>query len=115
MNVNPLLMSLSEKMAVPVFPDFCDDTTLDRYITFNYVSEKGARFGDNKVISEITRVQVHYFMQNCNVQQEKRKLRKCLSELGFKHSVGAELYEEDTRLNHVVIICEISGKPDYID
>lgn len=114
MNVNPLLMSLSEKMDVPVFPDFCDNMSLDRYIAFNYISEKGARFGDNKVISEITQVQVHYFMRDRSVQQEKMKLRQCLTELGFKHSVGAELYEEDTRLNHIVIICEISGKPDYI-
>lgn len=114
MNVNPLLMSLKQTMDVPVYPDFCTDCTLDRYIAFNYVSEKADRYADNEPVSETTEVHVHYFMRGYNVQNEKRRLRKELYKLGFKGWVAAEMYEEDTKLNHVVIVCKISGVPDYI-
>ncbi len=114
MNVNPLLMSLEQSLNVPVYPDFCTETGLDKYIVFNYVSERGNFFADNEEVEETTELQVHYFMRNCNAQSGKRELRRQLRLLGFDTYVGADLYEEDTHYNHVVIICEISGEPDYL-
>ncbi len=114
MNVNPLFMSLESPMGVPVFPDYAVNTGLDKYITFNYVSERSDFFADNEPVSEETEIQLHYFMRNCNVQKEKRKLRKCLHQLDISHHVGAEIYENDTKYNHIVIICTISGEPDYL-
>lgn len=109
-NVNPLIMQAQSVLSVPVYPNKCNDP-LDEYIVFNYLDERPIFWADDEEQEDLTPVQVHWFTKE-NPQPKKKALRRFLRSQGFDILSTQEFFEDDTKLNHIVVECEISGAID---
>ena len=81
----------------------------DEYITFNYADERDAYYADDDAIFDRTEVQIHMFTRK-NPQPFKNQIRRYLRKAGFTISNTVELYENDSKINHIVVECVIYGK-----
>lgn len=107
-NVNPLIMQAEQALGVPVYPNKCTDP-LDEYIVFNYTDERPTFWADDTEQYDLTTIQVHWYTK-LNPQKKKKALRHFLKQRDFNILSTGEFYEDDTKLNHIVVECEISGE-----
>lgn len=101
-------MQAQSVFSVPVYPNQCSDPS-DEYIVFNYADERPDFWADDEDLYDLTTVQVHWFTKR-NPQAKKKALRYFLKQRGFSILSTQEFYENDTKLNHIVVECEISGE-----
>jgi hypothetical protein len=110
MNVNSIVISALTSLNLPVTPNANLDGDKE-YITFNYVRESTSLTADDTDLYDTTIIQVHYFTKG-NPQQKKKDIRRLLRIAGFAIHETVEIYETDTKFNHVVIECSIDGVID---
>lgn len=110
MNVNELIQNSLAPLNLPVFANVYTGSAAD-YITFNYADERPILYADDVDEFDETTIQVHYFTQE-NPQAMKKQIRKLLRQNGFSIESTQELYERDTKYNHVVVYANIES---YID
>lgn len=94
-----------EKFHYPYAPDVYTGGD-ERYFTYNYVTDKGAIWGDNGAEAVTADIQLHFFLPAAdNFIKIKKEIRNALTEAGFTFPEITVLKEEDTR--HIVFECEI--------
>lgn len=78
----------------------------DHYITYNYASDTGADFGDDRPGCNRVTVQVHYFLPlKENFQSMKNRIRYLLFYTGFTWPEVTVLEERDTNMRHLIYEC----------
>jgi len=106
MSVNSILKTCLETNTYPVeFMDY--DGAATTYFTFNFVDERGELFCDD--VPEMVKysIQIHFFSpKTFNHNALKTKVRNDLFALGFSYPSVVTLYEDDSKLNHLVFECE---------
>ena len=81
--------------------------TATPYIVFNMADSRGELFSDNKPKLDTTAMQIHYFCPaTSSYHIHKAQIRKALFDNGFTYPTISELYEEDTKLSHLIFECE---------
>lgn len=106
MNVNPLIINALSPLNIQVWPDYyipetVDDIAPDEYITFNYADERPTSYADGEPLEEEATIQVHYFTKG-DPTEKKKQIRKLLSSAGFIILEIMQLYEDDTKMTHVI-------------
>lgn len=110
MNVNWMIETALSSLDIPVKANVYTGKSTE-YITFNYADERPVVYADGTDILDETIVQVHLFTKN-NPQSKKKSIRKLLRAAGFSIQSTAELYENDTGYNHVIVYAWIAGDVD---
>lgn len=107
MNINTIVVSALTPLNIPVAANayLGDDA---EYITFNYADERPALRADDTDILDETTIQVHYFTRG-NPQVKKKSIRAALRGAGFTIQSTQEFYENDEKINHVVVYAVIEG------
>ena len=90
----------------------CDSVyngTLTPYVVYNISDSRGEVFSDDKPKIDATAMQIHYF---CKVTDkylpDKARIRKALFDAGFTYPQITTIYEEVTKMLHIVFECEVS-------
>lgn len=94
-----------EQFHYPYAPDLYKGEDC-RYFTYNYVTDEGALFGDNKAGGAIVSVQVHFFLPaDENFIKIKNQIRLELEKQGFTFPEVTVLKEDKKR--HIIFECDI--------
>ena len=81
--------------------------TEDKYFVFNYITEEGLLFADDKAIYDTYPMQIHFFAPSSfNHLSIKKQVKDLLIENGFAYPRIRTLYEQDTKYNHLVFETE---------
>ncbi len=107
MNINSIVVTALTSLSLPVQANVYEGAATD-YITFNYSDERPALRADDTDLYDETTIQVHGFTKS-NPQALKKAIRKLLRASGFTIINTQELYESDTKYNHVVVEAWIEG------
>ena len=90
----------------------CDSVyngTSTKYVVFNLVDSRGEVFSDDKPKIDATAMQIHFFCPSTyNYHSDKARIRKALFDAGFTYPQITTIYEEVTKMLHIVFECEIS-------
>ena len=102
MTINAKLKTLLDTFGYPV-----EHMTLDRsattYFTFNEADNRGAAYADDAPGVVLVSVQVQFFCPSSfNYKTLVKSVRDALFAAGFTFPTITELYESDTKLNHIV-------------
>lgn len=108
MNINPIVIAALTSLGLPVEPNAYVGAA-DSYITFNYADERPSLRADDTDQLDETTIQVHYFTRS-NPQTNKKAIRRLLRAAGFTIQNTVEIYESDTKLNHVIVYAWIEGE-----
>lgn len=116
MNINKLIIDTLK----PIIPN--NDTTIPKpsnvvpsnyegksniYCTFNYADDRGINFADDSPKDEQSSLQIHLFCPGAyNYNNLKKQIRSALFGADFSFPVITELYEKDTKLNHITFECD---------
>lgn len=106
MNVNPIIINTLSPLSMPVCPDVYipeneGELPHDEYITFNYVDERPTSYADGEPLEEEVTIQVHFFTK-FDPTEKKKQIRKLLRTAGFIILEIMQLYEDDTKMTHVI-------------
>ncbi|MFA7256794.1 MAG: hypothetical protein WC047_04400 [Kiritimatiellales bacterium] len=109
MDVNALVKTTLASLGYPVaFLNYSGTATT--YITFNYEDDRAIEYADDKPIIDAAYIQVHLFAPGTfDFMSVKRQIRFKLFKAGFTYPTVTSLYETETKTNHVVFQCSISG------
>lgn len=110
MNVNPVIIAALSPLNMPVEPNFFEGSA-EEYIVFNYVDERPAQNADDEDILDETIVRINYFTKS-NPQDNKKAIRRLMRAAGFSIVDTQEVYEDDTKLTHIIVECSIGGAVD---
>ena len=80
--------------------------TATTYSYFTFPPDEVAIAGDDNSVLDLTSIQVHLFTPN-NYITLKKQIRVALKNAGFTYPNVTCLYENDTKLNHIIFECEI--------
>lgn len=112
MTVNKRIIDALNPLGIPVTADFFGDGG-EEYITFNYVTDKGALYADDEPEADVAEMQVHYFLPATkNYLENKKKIRKALLEAGFTWPDVTVLMEPDQKTRHLTFECEIENEEE---
>ena len=112
MTVNKRIINALSPLGIPVTADFFGDGKAE-YITFNYVTDKGALYADNEPVADVAEMQVHYFLPTTkNYLENKKKIRKALLAAGFTWPDVTVLTEPDQKTRHLTFECEIENEEE---
>jgi hypothetical protein len=106
MSVNSIIIGALATNGYPVeFNDY--DGSALTFFTFNFADERGGLFCDDQPEAVQTSVQIHFFSpKTFNHLALKNKVRNDLLALGFSYPTVITLYEDDSKLNHLIFECE---------
>ena len=99
--------AVADALGIPAYPD--DFTRPDtKYITYNFLYEDPADFGDDQPHSVIGSVQVHLFMpRDENFFALRTAIRQGLFEQGLTYpTITLNTIETGTTTRHIVFECE---------
>lgn len=110
MTVNQKIIEALKPFEIPVIPDVYEGNEKE-YCTFNYADDRGGDFGDNKPLTDIAYMQIHYFAPlKKDYLKKKREIRKALFEAGFTYPEVTENNEYENGIRHLVFECEIESE-----
>ncbi len=108
MNVNPILLAMSDTVKLPVKQDVYSGAE-QSYIIFNYADERESFHADNMVKAETAYMQIHLFVPaNVNYIKTKQIIKSYLRKNDFINISVQSLYEKDTEKRHIIFECEIT-------
>lgn len=114
MDANATVKKALERFCQPVFPDEYDKTVkygpdypfignISRgYFVFNYISESGVLYGDNKELADRTNLYIHYYTKQ-SLDGKVAPIKKALEEYGFTITFVRRAKENDTGYNHLTL------------
>lgn len=119
MTVNNHIVAALKEFERPVFPDkydknieyesevaFIQNVGLG-YFVFNYISESGVLYGDNKELEDKTTLYIHYYTYDI-LDDIVEPIKQALAKYGFIITFVRRTHENDTGYNHLtaeVSIC----------
>ena len=117
MDVNELIITTLSPLNYPIDMDKYNPSVGEVpspiYITFNYEDDRGEVFADNKPKVDIAYIQIHLFApESFNYMLLKKQIRSKLFKAGFTYAKVTQRHETDTKINHIIFQCEISGKSE---
>ena len=86
--------------------------TAAEYITFFCYNEQGSAYAENKEIAADSYFQIDLWQTQESTADSntlKKKIIAAMEALGFMGFTAQELYERDTKTNHVAIRCNYTG------
>ena len=106
-DLNELIVDTLTGLGLDVAMDLYEGKK-SKYIVFNYESEKGDMYADDKPLKNTVYVQIHLFMNfDEDYRQLKKKIRSRLFEVGFSYAkIALNVIEEDTKKRHICFRCE---------
>ena len=107
MNINATVKSALSSLNLPIAANVFTGNA-DEYITHNYADERPVVRADDEDLLDQTVVQVHYYTRG-NPLANKKAIRRLLRAAGFTIQSTAEIYENDTGFNHVIVYAWIEG------
>ncbi|RDU22760.1 hypothetical protein [Anaerosacchariphilus polymeriproducens] len=110
MNVNSLIINTLKPIVSAVYPNKYSGTE-QTYITFNYADDRAVEFADDTPQIDKSNIQIHLFTPN-DYMELKKQIRLKLFQGGFSYPSITDLYEDDTKLNHIIFECEITGNSE---
>lgn len=110
MNAKEMLLKALAPCGLPVYSTVYEGKGKD-FVVFLLSDERPDMCGDDEQITEICYPDIHYFTRG-DPTAKKKQLRALLRKAGFLITGTTELYEKDTRYNHVIISAEIDGEID---
>lgn len=112
MNVNKLIINTLSPLGYPVEP--ITYTGIEKiYITFNYADDRGEVFADDMPIVDVAYMQIHLYVPfETNYMTIKKQIRSKLLAAGFTYPDITTMSENDTKINHIIFECIISGKSE---
>ena len=114
MDANAKVKKSLERFRLPLFPDEYDKTMrygpdfpfIDRisegYFVFNYISESGVLYGDDKELVVNTRLYIHLYTKK-SLEGRVKPIKEALEENGFTISLVRRQHENDTGYNHLTL------------
>jgi hypothetical protein len=114
MDANATIKKALERFCLPVFseeydkkirysPDFpFIDKVSEGYFVFNYISESGALYGDNKELEDVTRLYIHLYTKKA-LEGRITPIKTALTENGFIITLVRRKKEKDTGYNHLTL------------
>lgn len=110
MTVNQIIIEALKSFGIPIVPNFYEGES-EEYITFNYADDRAALYADNDPVTNISYMQIHYFLpSNKDYLEDKKKMRKALHKSGFTYPGVTELVESDNKIRHIIFECEIENE-----
>ena len=114
MNINQKIISAVSPFVQDVFPNRDLAIGKEVYCTFNYQTQTGQTFADDFPQDEVAYLELHLFAPaNFNYKQKVKDIRKALYMADFTFPIITELFENDTKYNHIVFEFEYSISVDY--
>ena len=109
MTLNKRIITTLSSLGYPV--DFGKhEGDSDKYIVFNIVDERGDHFADDAPQAETGYIQVHFFAhKDFNHNTVKKNIKNLLFNAGFTYPRVQTLYEDDTKLFHLIFETEYTG------
>lgn len=84
MNVNPIIMKLSNVTGYPVAPDIYRGDS-DKWIVFVNTDERGELYGDDSELYTTAKFYISFYCPHSyNYMADRKKIKKALVELGFQ-------------------------------
>lgn len=82
----------------------------EKYIVFNIEDERAEFFADDEPQEDIVYLQVHFYCpETYNHMSDKKSIKIKLHEAGFSYPTIQTFHENDTKYNHIVFQCHITG------
>ncbi len=104
--MNKIVMDLLKTLGYPVAYITYSGTD-DKYFVFNYVTEEGLLFADDKAIYDTYPMQIHFFCPlSFNHLTIKKQVKDLLINNGFLYPTIRTFYEKETKYNHLVFETE---------
>ena len=112
MTLNKRIIDTLSPVGYPV--DFAKyEGTSDKYIVFNFIDETGDDYADDAPQAETVYIQVHFFApKTFNHNTAKKNIKNLLFNAGFTYPRVQTLYEDDTKLFHLIFETEYTGGID---
>lgn len=104
--MNKIVMDLLKTLGYPI--DYIAYRgTEDKYFVFNYITEEGLLFADDKAIYDTYPMQIHFFCPaSFNHLSIKKQVKDLLINNGFIYPRIRTIYEKETKYNHIVFETE---------
>ena len=114
MDANATIKKALERFSLPVFPEYYDKNVRysetypnignvsKGYFVFNYISETGALYGDNKELEDNTNLYIHLYTKEELIGKVK-PIKQALEEYGFIISFVRRAKENNTGYNHLTL------------
>lgn len=104
--MNKIVMDLLKTLGYPI--DYIAYRgTEDKYFVFNYITEEGLLFADDKAIYDTYPMQIHFFCPSSfNHLSIKKQVKDLLINNGFIYPRIRTIYEKETKYNHIVFETE---------
>lgn len=114
MDANATIKKALERFCLPVFPDGYDKAVeygpdfpfigniSKGYFVFNYISESGALYGDNKELADRTNLYIHHYTKQSLVGKVT-PIKEALEEYGFTITFVRRAKEKDTGYYHLTL------------
>ena len=114
MDANATIKKALERFSLPVFPEYYDKNVRygenypnignvsKGYFVFNYISETGALYGDNKELEDNTNLYIHLYTKEELIGKVK-PIKQALEEYGFIITFVRRAKEKDTGYNHLTL------------
>ena len=114
MDANSTIKKALERFSLPVFPEYYDKNVRysenypnignvsKGYFVFNYISETGALYGDNKELEDNTNLYIHLYTKEELIGKVK-PIKQALEEYGFIITFVRRAKEKDTGYNHLTL------------
>ena len=83
------------------------------YVTFFCYNEQGSAFAENEEIAVDSYFQIDLWKTQESTADSntlKKKIITALKALGFMGFTAQELYERDTKINHIAVRCNYTGE-----
>lgn len=106
MNAYEAAYDCLSKLEFPVSPDEYDGES-DTYITYNYNTDRGESFADNKPDVNRVSLYVHFVCPyDRNHLEDKKRIRNALHAYGFSYPEIVEANVKEHNLRHVIFDTE---------
>lgn len=114
MDANATVKKALERFRFPLFPDEYNrkikyspsfpfiDRVNEGYFVFNYISENGVLYGDNKELEDNTRLYIHFYSKK-SLEGAVKPIKEALEEFGFTITFVRRAKENDTGYNHLTL------------
>ena len=110
MNVKATIKTALSSLGLPVMFGRYEGTATE-YITFNYSDDRPALNADDTDLYSDISLQIHYYTKG-DAESNKKNIRRLIRAAGFSIVSTAQLYEDDTEYNHVIIEINIEIEVD---